>query len=76
MWLNMCPLVKSSTAIRLNAAQRLRFCRTGKIYGAATATKVTTPRTAVETVIILTQLIGRLMAGLGASAGEWREIHA
>lgn len=54
MWLNMCPLVKSSTRIKLTAAQRLRFCKTGKTYGAATVRKVMAPRTAVIVVIILT----------------------
>lgn len=65
----MCPLVKSSTAIKLNAAHRLRFCRMGVMYGHATASVVKPPRTAVVTLMILIQLMGREMAGLGASAG-------
>jgi len=47
MWLNMCPEVKRRTAIKLIAAQRLRFWITGRIYGAATVTKVISPTTAV-----------------------------
>lgn len=54
MWLNMCPLVNSNTAIRLTAAHRLRFCRMGRMYGAATVTKVIEPKTAVMVVMILT----------------------
>lgn len=45
--MNICPLVKRRTAIKLMAAQRFLFWRIGARYGAAMVKKETKPRTAV-----------------------------
>jgi hypothetical protein len=49
----MCPLVKSRIAIRLIAAQPLRFWIMGKIYGAAIVKKEISPKAEVMTREIL-----------------------
>lgn len=54
MWLNMCPLVKRRTAIKLMAAHKFLFWRRGARYGAATVKKETKPRIAVVMATIFT----------------------
>ena len=50
-------------AIRLIAAQTLRFWTTGKMYGQATPRKVTVAKRVVLIAITRTQLMGRLIGG-------------